>query len=262
VKKKSNTKTDTKTKLEILIARIEVAGQSFMTYKSLRHINSCHVTQLIYSESPYSYGYDKNLGLKKDSKKNRNLLKLSNIIKIIHFMIHEFMKYDVYHFHFGISMLPLNLDIFFLKLIRSKKVFVEFHGSDIRANLTGSILNKIKTLLRRFRNNILMNVSNGIIVHDYELLNYIPKRHLIKTLILPLRIDTDNYIESKSNGVKRISHTPSNRAGKGTSIIQNIINELPLTNLKYDFKIYDNLTQSEINSILRETHILIDQIIT
>lgn len=82
-----------------------------------------------------------------------------------------------------------------------------------------------------------MNVYNGIILNDYELLNYIPKRHLIKTLILPLRSDTDNYLGSKSNGVKKISHTASNKAGKGTSIIQNIINELPLTDLKSDFKI-------------------------
>ncbi len=251
-------------KLKILQGLSEVAGQNSYAVLGLRSIGEDAET-VIYYRHPFDYAFDKCLNINKGKKIAYPLY----AAKLFCFFISALAKYNVFHFHFGHSILN-NFDLPFYKLF-NKKVFFEFHGSDLRdyrryCELTGTPYEPENETLPKLhrRNEVICKNADGIILHDDELIKYLPEK-CSPVYVVPLRMDVEKFdvvYPSDSNESIRIVHAPSSRAGKGTKYVLEAFEELK--------KVYDNIelvlvegkTQKEAFEIYKTADIIVDQLFT
>lgn len=239
----------------------EVAGQGFYSVLGIKEINR-KAEMVVWLPNKFAYPYDISLNIDKRKKYLAPLY----LVKIIRFFIVSIFRYDVFHFHYGRSML-FNRDISILKLLK-KKVFYEFHGSDIRVDCLAHKRNKyfpiedLKQDKLVKRNQYICKNVDGIILHDQELAMYLPNVGE-KVFFVPLRIAVDSFIPiyPDINCQKvTIVHAPSNSKLKGTEYIIRAINKLK-KHYPIDFILIQNKTQDEAKAIYMKADIIIDQLL-
>jgi len=191
-------------------------------------------------------------------------------LAVIRFFFECLKKYDVFHFHYGHSLFPLNVDLIFLKWFK-KRVFMEYHGSDVRrravfeernpysAHFPPSALLEERESYRRQRR-IAAHVD-GIIVHDEEL-----REHLYplnkSVWVVPLRLDLSKFPCERqiSRNTLVIAHAPSRADLKGTSEIAEAITKLSEA-YDIDFQLVSGVSHEEAIETYRRSDIVIDQLI-
>jgi hypothetical protein len=109
--------------MKVLHAPHNISGQASMIAKAQRELG-IEADVLVFDQSYLNYYCDTNLSLSEKTIAIRYYLMTINFIKC-------FFKYDIFHFHFGFSLLPNNLDLPILKLF-GKKTLMHYWGSDIR----------------------------------------------------------------------------------------------------------------------------------
>ncbi len=219
---------------------------------------------IIYKKNPVLKGYE-------DQCLNIELQKFWKYpyysLKICLFFIKALLKYKVFHFHFGHSLLPLNVDLFFIKLF-GKKAFMEYHGSDIRRK---SIFGKNKYVFDnqaledqisfRKQKRISRYIS-GIIVHDAELAESLFDFG-VPVHVLPLRLDLVAFqpvYPEKHNNPLLIIHSPTNESIKGTKFVIDAVNTLA-TKYPIEFKLLSGMHNQEVKEYFAKADIIIDQLI-
>lgn len=245
-------------------------GISSVSLQSTRYLSDAFISMgyesdvVVYRGNPLIVGYeDKSLEINKKSYFKYPLY----IVKVLKFFFQSVIKYDVFHFHFGYSLLPYNIDLWVLKVL-NKKVFMEYHGSELRRRSvyeTKNIFHKgfsgvedkaSYKMQRRIAKNI-----NGIIVHDQEL-----KEQLfdfdVKIFMLPLRIDINKFqpqLQEKGDKVL-IVHSPSSRETKGTFYIIEAIKELSKKH-KIEFQIIEGISNQDAKESFAKADIIVDQLL-
>ncbi|WP_404405211.1 glycosyltransferase family 1 protein [Jeotgalibacillus malaysiensis] len=188
-------------------------------------------------------------------------------LRIIKLFINSIKEFDVFHFHSGHSILPNNIDLVFLKIFK-KKVFMEYHGSEIRRE---AIFNKKNThgidigcLKEEKSYKLQKRISkhvNGIIVHDMELDEQLFDLR-VKKYELPLRINVNNikasYPIKKSEII--IVHAPSKRGKKGTEFLIEAIKNLE-NNYNIKLILIENVSYKEALKIYEKADIIVDQLL-
>jgi glycosyltransferase involved in cell wall biosynthesis len=108
---------------------------------------------------------------------------------------------DVFHFYFGLTLVPRRIQFPILKLARKKSVF-HFLGSDIRR--------KTPEQLAYARH------ADARIVGSYDAARWVPDAHVV-----PPGIELSRYPPAPpaGNGRLRVVHAPSNRRKKGTDLV-------------------------------------------
>lgn len=167
-------------KLRVFHGLSEIAGQPYYSVKGLREFG-VPTTHMVWEPNPFHYGYDVSLNIDKSKK----YLIPVWILKLLFFEYKILRENNVFHFHFGRSLL-LNYDLWILQKLR-KKIFFEFHGSDLRDYKYAKELNKYvlsegsdsnrKKLKKRTENNPRRRFSNSFIPSfkgEYWLINIIP----------------------------------------------------------------------------------------
>lgn len=248
--------------MKVLHGMSEVAGQGIYTVQGLNY-NNCDSSMVVWRKNPGGYDVDIDL------KIGNNKIKYPVYgIKMGAFAMKAMMKYDVFHFHFGYSLIPFHFDLPFLKMLK-KDYFAEFHGSELRF-----LFNDIKydyladhwedeNLKHRNRKDVrkLLGGAKGIILHDIELKNHLPKETDIPVYIVPLRVDinkfTPEYPVVKEGKKPIIVHAPSKRSTKGTD---RILEELEKIDMDYELILVEGKTQSEAFELYKKADIIIDQI--
>jgi len=237
----------------------EIAGQGYYSVIGLRK-NGHNAKLVLREKSKLEYSYDKCINV------CGNILLPINLFKLINNFISCLIKYDTFHFHFGSSLLPKNIDLKILKLFH-KNVYFEFHGSDIRQKSLACEINPLwsdslfddEAVLKK-RANKLAKYARGFIVHDNELLKYLPES--VPAYIVPLRMDLEKIkpCYTTNNDRIKIVHAPSNRAIKGTKYINEAIKSL---SEKYDidYILIENMTQKEALKQYEKADIIIDWIL-
>lgn len=190
-------------------------------------------------------------------------------VKAAGVFVYALFRFDTFHFHFGYSLLPGNMDLWLLRAL-GKKIFFEFHGSDLRQPSLMKKLNpyyalegedspkKTKKNIRRIR------YADGVIVHDEELLPYLPEQAKEKPVyVVPLRLDLSLYQPKYPAADKKrvtIVHAPSKRAIKGTEYVIQAIEKLKEA---YDiqFILVENMSHEQARKVYETADIIIDQLI-
>lgn len=247
--------------LRILHGPVDIAGQASTICKAQKKIG--YKSELIvYNSSVYQYYYDINLNL---DKKNM-LLKILTLG--INFL--SCLKYDVYHFHYGRSLLPYNLDLPILKLLK-KKIIMNYWGSDIlqsdlAINFTEFSLDDLEKIYPNLKNEKIRNkikridkIVNKSLVGDFSLLPYSPNSMVIRQAI---ELEYIPFIKAKKNNSKIIIvHAPTNRKIKGTEFIISAVEKLSSEISNIELIIVEHKPHSEAIEIYKKADIIVDDIL-
>lgn len=243
--------------MKVLHGMAEVAGQNIYSVKGLRR-NGVDAHMAVWRKNPSDYEVELDVGIGECK-----FLYPWYALKMLIFAIKTAKKYDCFHFHFGHSLLPYGMDLPFLKTM-NKKIFFEFHGSEIRGVIRnvpykyfkvkeGGWLQKRKILK-------IAKYADGFILHDAELCSHLPKCD-VPVYIVPLRLDIDRcrpHYPDPEEKVPLIVHAPSNRGNKGTEHILKAIEEIKMP---CSFVIVENKTQKEAFEVYKQADIIVDQIV-
>jgi glycosyltransferase involved in cell wall biosynthesis len=117
---------------------------------------------------------------------------------------------DVFHFYFGLTLIPKSLQFPLLKLLRKKSVF-HYLGSDIRGKSREQLAYGTR--------------ADAEIVGSYDALRWVPGAHVIPPG-LDLRPLTP--VPPSDNPRPLVVHAPSNREKKGTRFVIEACAQLPV----------------------------------
>lgn len=239
----------------------EVAGQAYNSTRGLRE-NGFNVELMIWNANPSGYPYDYSFNIKKSEFYKFPFW----IFKILCKEIKILKDFQILHFHFGRSLF-LNHDLWLLKKT-GKKIFFEFHGSDLRDYKIAKKLNPYvqfdESVLKhdfRKRTKKILKYADGIILHDAELLKFLPEKYS-NIFIVPLRVDLQRFkpvYDNKEKTRVTVVHAPTYRAGKGSQDVIHVVNQL-MKIYPIDFILVENKTQTEAIEIYSKADIIIDQI--
>jgi glycosyltransferase involved in cell wall biosynthesis len=249
--------------MRVLHAPENIAGQASILAKAQRELG-IKADVLVFNQKKYNYEYTINLSLAGKTKINGIFLQIFNFIRC-------FFKYDIFHFHFGGSLLPRNLDLPILKFFR-KKIVMHYYGSDIRRSDIAMNYVYFRTLdelhkiypekddiykLKKIKEN--EKYVSITIVDDYPLLVYSPN-----SIVIHMAIDLDKFdftgSENKNKKLK-IVHAPTHPEKKGTKYILPAIEKLINEKYDIDFILLENRTNDEVIEICKNADIIIDQLL-
>ena len=243
--------------MKVLHGMSEVAGQGIYSVKGLR-ANGVYAKIAVWRRN--NFGYDCDYDLKIGKCK---ILYPYYAIKMLFFAVYAIFKFDCFHFHFGWSLIPGGFDLKLLRLFR-KKVFMEFHGSDIRWSFNRDKYDNLPlpedSERRKRRIRKIINNVDGIILHDEELIKHLPESDT-PVYIVPLRLDVSRFLAeypAEKEETPIIVHAPSKRGFKGTEFVLKAIEQL---GDKVQFILVEKKTQKEALEIYKSADIIIDQLL-
>lgn len=188
--------------------------------------------------------------------------------EIIKFVANVIYKHNIFHFHFGISILSNYVDLYLIKKFE-KKIVMQHWGSDVRTfelsmKLTPYPFAKIETLVIEANLNQLKKYVDICIVSDQELYFYV-KNVYSKVEIIPIAINikSSKYIIDKNctlNEKFTIVHAPTSFEGKGTKFVNRAIENLQKKGYVINYKLVEGLSNEKALNIYKNADIVVDQL--
>jgi hypothetical protein len=144
---------------------------------------------------------------------------------------------DVFHFYFGLTLIPKTLQFPILRALRKKSVY-HFLGSDIRGKTPQQL-----AYGRR---------ADAQVIGSYDAIRWVPEAEVI-----PPGVDLTLYTEvvGVTNSRPLIVHAPSSRARKGT---EHVI--AACAGLDADLEIVEGLHHEQAQQRYRDADIVVDQL--
>jgi glycosyltransferase involved in cell wall biosynthesis len=189
----------------------------------------------------------------------------------VQFLKRAMRLYDVFHFHFGMTILPDFSDLPLLKQM-GKKLVVQHRGSDVRmasiAQRCGNPYVRIKPGEKRDEDRIVAKLRrlsafiDHAIVADYELLAYI-KPYYKHVHIVPNGIELDSFkpvYPSPLQAKPLIIHAPTNESLKGTDYVLAAIKRLRRKGIPFDFQLIHDVSHRKAIEMYSKADIVIDQL--
>src|SRR5215212_3636601 len=117
---------------------------------------------------------------------------------------------DVFHFYFGLTLVPKSIQFPILKAFRKKSVF-HYLGSDIRGKSPEELAYGKR--------------ADAEIVGSYDAIRWVPEAHVV-----PNGLDLSKYVPetAPNNRPVRVVHAPTSRQKKGTEWIVQACEQLPV----------------------------------
>lgn len=248
--------------MRILHCPIEIAGQVGLSVRGLRERN--HYARSAFANHPFQYEnadlqFAGGVGIREAS--GRSWLALRTL-----------GRYDVYHYHFGQSLLPSMTGHLDARLNRrlGRIVVPEFWGSDVRipsveaarnpfyVNARDESDSRVRSRIRRWA-----EISHGrAIVSDHSLDAFLspffPDIHVIRQ-----RVDCERLPPSYPDPEQRkpvLVHAPSNRDIKGTPFVRRAVERLRRLKLSFDYVEVFNHGQREAFELYAKADLVIDQL--
>lgn len=274
-------------KVKIFIGVIEISGY----YANIEQIlsNSGFEARLV-TTIPHSYDYGQKIANPIFARianfavqRSRNSSKL---IKILYQFLYLFAatcllfwslpKFNVYIFSWGITFLPLNLDLFLLRLLGKRTIVFVGHGSEARPPYmsfhdSSKYLNKpdiyfARELLREIR--AMKQKINRISTLASEVVGLRTTDHFLERPYFDLFDIGIPFVQSKvvessnfeNTGIFRILHLPSNPGPKGTEIIISIFSELQAEFPKVRFDIVTDINHKDALYEISKSDLVVDQL--
>jgi glycosyltransferase involved in cell wall biosynthesis len=144
---------------------------------------------------------------------------------------------DVFHFYFGLTLIPKRLQFPILKAARKKSVF-HFVGSDIRGKSPEELA--------------YGRLADAQIVGSYDAARWIPEAEVVPPGIDLSAIDP---VPPREAGPLRVAHAALSRRRKGTDLIIAACEELGV-----ELDVIENVRHDEVGSRLARADIVVDQL--
>ena len=148
-------------------------------------------------------------------------------------------KTDIFHFYFGLTLVPKSIQFPILKAFRKKSVF-HFLGSDIRGKTREELAYGGR--------------ADAQIVGSYDAIRWVPEAEVV-----PVGLDLSKYDPAPvaHNGKVRIVHAPTKRAVKGTEAVIAACEQLPV-----ELDLVENVRHNEAVERYKRADIVVDQLKT
>jgi hypothetical protein len=146
-------------------------------------------------------------------------------------------KTDIFHFYFGLTLVPKSLQFPILRATRRKSVF-HYLGSDIRGKSPEELA--------------YGNRADAQIVGSFDALRWVPEAHMI-----PPGLDLTPFTPVPPTDRERplVVHAPSDRKKKGTQYVIDACAQLPV-----DLEIVEGLPHEEARERYKRADIVVDQL--
>ena len=144
---------------------------------------------------------------------------------------------DVFHFYFGLTLIPKSLQFPLLRLLRKKSVF-HYLGSDIRGKTPAELA--------------FGKRADAEIIGSYDATRWVPEAHVI-----PPGLDLRHFTPVPPSDAPRplVVHAPSNREKKGT---EDVI--AALQGLDVDLDLVEGVPHEEARARYARADIVVDQL--
>jgi glycosyltransferase involved in cell wall biosynthesis len=144
---------------------------------------------------------------------------------------------DVFHFYFGLTLLPKSVQFPLLHALRKKSVF-HYLGSDIRGKSPGELEYGKR--------------ADAEIVGSYDAIRWVPEAHVI-----PPGLDLRPFTPVPPSDSPRplVVHAPSNREKKGTRFVIEACERLPV-----ELDIVEGVPHEEARARYARADIVVDQL--
>jgi len=182
------------------------------------------------------------------------------------------LRFEVFHYHDAITLLPDSWREFDAKLFRrlGRKVIVEFWGSDVRNPLVESKRNPYYTnsysddpVRSQDRLKRWADVTNGHVIYGDHSFDEILKPHFSNIHYVPQRMDMSFFsptFPDPSTKKPVLVHAPSQKAFKGTKFVQEAVERLKAKKLNFEYVEVFGLPQKEAMDVYRRADLIVDQV--
>jgi glycosyltransferase involved in cell wall biosynthesis len=208
---------------------VNFAGIGWTNVQALRR-KGIDARLVVFNTHPAHPEADENLKLPDAPRWRRQLLQLRALARLI-------PHTDVFHFYFGLTLVPKRLQFPLLKAARKKSVF-HFVGSDIRG--------KTRDQLAYGR------LADAQIIGSYDAARWIPEAEIVPPGIDLSRIDP---APPRTNGPIRVAHAALSRSRKGTEAIVAACEQLGL-----ELDVIENVPHDEVGPRIAAADIVVDQL--
>ena len=146
-------------------------------------------------------------------------------------------KTDIFHFYFGLTLIPKSIQFPLLRALRKKSVF-HYLGSDIRGKTPAELA--------------FGKRADAEIVGSYDALRWVPDAHVI-----PPGLDLREFKPQPPSDSPRplVVHAPSNREKKGTQFVIDACAQLPV-----ELDIVEGVPHEEARARYARADIVVDQL--
>ena len=260
--------------LSLLSGMTNTASQAALLAQGMRKAG-IDAKSFSWEENPYAISCDKIFDMHFSSSM---LNKVSNAQKMYRAYTELRDAFDIYYFHSGSSLLPENKDLGYLS--RHHRLFMEFHGTDLRQGKTFVDTNPYYKELPQYisntklikKNKHIFSFIEAAIVHDKELELYLPDD--VECVYVPLRINLE-YIDSQAKRLRpaletsedpiKVVHIPSKRNTKGSAFVLNAfekLNEIKVSGKRlFECMLLEDLNHAECLRVIAEADIYLDQLL-
>ncbi|HSJ69440.1 MAG TPA: hypothetical protein VK921_17295 [Anditalea sp.] len=201
------------------------------------------------------------------------LLKICDRVISIAFLTYAILKYDIFIFGFGTSMLNNNKDLPLLKFFGKTIISNVAHGSEARPpyingakrNSEGGFLHwkALGDMAIMMRSKIEYIENNSSYIIGAPLTSHYLKKPFINLLDIGLPLDLTNRHNNQDypkNKSVRILHSPSNPYVKGTFEIRQVIAKLSIQGYDIEYIEVINSSNSKVIEELIACDFIIDQL--
>ena len=221
--------TGSPTLLRVTHCPVNFAGIGWTNVEALRR-KGVDARLVVFNTQPAHPEADQDLHLPKSPHWRRQALQIRALARLL-------PRTDVFHFYFGLTLVPKRLQFPILKAARKKSVF-HFVGSDIRG--------KSPDELAYGRD------ADAQIVGSYDAARWVPE-----AVVLPPGIDL-RAIEPappRHSGPLRVAHAALSRSRKGTELVVAACAEAGL-----ELDVIENVSHDEVGPRLARADIVVDQL--
>jgi glycosyltransferase involved in cell wall biosynthesis len=230
--------------VRVLHSPVNVAGGPGAISQGLRELG-VESTLLVFNERPFERGFDVNLRLRDTSLLSSVPFNLPKQLSAFGWALSRF---DVFHFHAGLTLLPRRLNLPTLRLLRKGIVFQSW-GSDLRGRLASEV-----GYLRR---------AHAVIVGSFLTRRLAPRGPWPEYDVVPPAIVLPEWepAPKEPGDVLRVAHAPSKRAVKGTEAVIAAVESLRARGVPIELDLIEGVPNREARLRYASADVVVDQLL-
>ena len=229
--------------MRVLHSPVNIAGGPGAISQGLRDIG-VESTLLVFNERPFERGFDRNLHLRDTSRLTSVPL---NLPKQLAALAWALPRFDVFHFHAGMTLAPARLNLPLLKAARKAAVFQSW-GSDLRGRPAADVG--------------YLRSASAVIVGSYLTRRLAPRGPWPDYEVVPPAIVLRDWepAPKEPGETLRVAHAPSKRAVKGTDDVIAAVEALRARGAPVELDLIEGVPHREARRRYAEADVIVDQL--
>ncbi len=229
--------------MKVLHSPINIAGGPGAISAGLRELG-VESTLLVFNERPFERGFDVNLALRDTSRLSSVPF---NLPKQLRALACALRRFDVFHFHAGLTLAPERITLPALRAARKAIVFQSW-GSDLRGRSAADV-----SYLRS---------ADAVIVGSYLTRRLSPRGPWPEYEVVPPALVLDDWQPSplEPGETLRVAHAPSKRVVKGTDAVLAAVESLRARGAPIELDLIEGVPNREARLRYAAADVVVDQL--